>query len=187
MSFEAIAAAAASSSVVAAAVSAAISLKVAGGQRDLDRERLQHDRDKHEYERQSRNRDDARALCQNVMDELAFMSAGVQMLSDNWRFWREQPSEDTHEQAKQLYNDVTDITARMPRLLSDLAASSGTAATSADWVELRKHLVNAHQVYGAIVLDALNPGKFTETAKHNWLLVYGRANMAARRLVAEIG
>ena len=37
------------------------------------------------------------------------------------------------------------------------------------------------------VLAALNPGEYSDEAWGEWLLLYGTANMTARRLMAEIG
>lgn len=177
-----------SSTVIATSASAVVSWKVASRQQQVEREKLLHERDKYEHEKQSRRRDDARALCHQVIDELAFMAASMQLLHDNWRFWEDRRGdEETREQGKQLYDAINTVNAHMPRLLSDLIGAPHDVLSEAAWLELQENLLTAQQTFGHIALVALNPGKYPEGAWGAWLLVYGKANMTARRLMAEIG
>jgi len=184
-----------SSTLIATGASAMVSWKIANRQREVEREKLghereklHHEREKHEHERQSRKRDDARNVCQQVIDELTFMAASMQLLHDNWRFWEERRDDgETREQAKHVYDDVNTVNAHMPGLLSDLIGAPHDVLPEAAWRELHQCLLDAQQTYGHIVLDALNPGEYPGEAWRSWLLVYGRANMTARRLMAEIG
>ena len=109
-------------------------------------------------------------------------------LNDNYRFWEERrDDEETQEQVRQVYDDVNAINSRMPRQLSDLLAAPHDVLPEAAWVELQHLLIAAHQTYGHIVLDALGPNGYSHDAWRAWLLDFGKANMAARRLMAEIG
>lgn len=177
-----------SSTVIATFSSAIVSWKIASRQQQVEKDKLQHEREKHAHEKAARKRDDARKLCQQVIDELTFMDESMHLLHDNWRFWKDSPGdEETRNQAKQIYDDVTKSAARMPRLLSDLFAAPADVLSDASWTELREHLLRAQQTYGHIVLDALNPGEYPDEAWRHWLIVYGKANMTARHLIAEIG
>jgi hypothetical protein len=71
--------------------------------------------------------------------------------------------------------------------LSDLVAAPHDVLVEAAWLELHQVLLAAQQTYGHIVMDALNPGKYSDAAWRQWLLAYGTANLTARRLMAEIG
>lgn len=181
-------AAVASSTLIATSLSAVVSWKVASGQRQVEREKLNYERDKHEHEKRSRKRDDARSICQQVVDELAFMAASMQLLHDNWRIWkdREDDEETTGEQIRQVYGDVNAVNARMPRLLSDLFAVPNDLLPDEAWDELRELVLQAQQTYGHTVMDALG-GEYPPEAFGRWLLAYGKANMTARRLITEIG
>jgi len=177
-----------SSTLIATGVSALVSWKIATGQQQVEREKLNYEREKHEHEKRSRTRDDARSLCQQVVDELTFMAASAQLVHNNWLSWQAcMGDETTADQARQVYEDVTTVNAHMPRLLSDIGAASYDVLSQAAWQELQERLLKAHQTYGHLVLNALNPGEFPHEWFGNWLLVYGRANMTARRLIAEIG
>lgn len=177
-----------SSTLIATGASAVVSWKIASGQRLVEREKLSHEREKHEHEKQSRKRDDSRALCQQVVDELTYMAASIQLLHDNWRFWEEcRDDETTREQAGQVYDDVNIVNAHMPRLISDIAAAPHDVLPDAAWQELLKRLIGAQQTYGHIVVDALGGDGYPDEAWRRWLLAYGKANMTARRLMAEIG
>jgi hypothetical protein len=177
-----------SSTLIATAASAVVSWKIASSQQEVEREKLSHEREKYEHEKRARKRDDARSLCQQVIDELTFMAASMQLLNDNWRFWEDRKDdEQTREQAKQVYDDVNTVNAHMPGLLSDLIGAPHDVLPDEAWRELQRSLLAAQQTYGHIVLEALNPGKFPKEAWGAWLLVYGKANMTARRLMAEIG
>lgn len=177
-----------SSTLIATSVSALVSWKIASGQQQVEREKLNHEREKHEHEKRSRTRDDARSLCQQVVDELTFMAASIQLVHDNWLFWQAGIGDEaTAEQSRQVYEDVTTVEAHMPRLLSDIGAASYDVLSQAAWQELSERLLKARQTYSHLVLNVLKPGEFPHDAFGDWLLVYGRANMTARRLIAEIG
>jgi hypothetical protein len=177
-----------SSTLIATCASAVVSWKVVSRQQQVEREKLQHERERHEHEKQTRKRDDARAVCQQIFDELTFMAASMQLLHDNWRFWEERrDDEETREQVRRVYDAANTVNAHMPRLLSDLFRAPYDVLPENAWQELQQDLLVAQQTYGHIVLDALNPGEYPKEAWRSWLLVYSKANMTARRLVAEIG
>lgn len=186
----------ASSTVIATSVSAVVTWKIAGRQHEVEKQKLAHERHRlqHElaetdYQRRQRVRDDARSLCQRVVDELAFMAASMTLLNDNWRWWEEHDASDprVREVAAQIYDDVNKTNADMPALISAIMAASHEVLPEAAWTELNKALIDAQQTYGHIILDVLSSNEFPNEARQAWLLAYGIANMTAHRLMTEIG
>lgn len=177
-----------SSTLIATAASAVVSWKVASHQNQVEREKLAHERERHDHGRLSRKRDDARVLLERVTDELDALFAAMQLVHDRWDDWQERSEVDDPEttaEVRQVFDAVTGSNARMPRLLSDLIAGSWEVLPDAAWREMADTLVAAQQMCGRVVLDAMGGSDPTDSWRE-WLLTYGRANVTARRFIAEI-